>query len=72
MKVARTQDRGKDEQDTDARMNGQADDSVEYGLAEGADSSQDISYEVEFTELPPFFSMVQIGDETYLNKSIPW
>lgn len=33
-------------------MDGQADDTVEYGLAESAHSSQGISYKVELAKLP--------------------
>lgn len=32
-------------------MDGETDDTVEYGLAEGADGGEDIAHEVEFAEL---------------------
>lgn len=51
MEVARTQNRGQDEQGTDARVDGEGYHSVQYGLAQRTECSQTVANKVELCEL---------------------
>lgn len=51
MEVARAQDQGQDEEEADARVQGQTDGAPHEGLAEGAGGGQEVAEEVELGDL---------------------
>ena len=51
MEIARAKDQGQDEEETNARVQGQADGAPHESLAEGADAGQEVAEEVELGHL---------------------